>query len=300
MTLDAAEWRWRAGAAMNAREVHDLDDVFDELTASDGEGPGWRAPGRWCAIGSGSRPTPASRSRRTAARAAVPDWSARPVHRRESLRIWAADSVELQARRRKSDGPAPVFRLRVDLRGATPPIWRLEVASDTTLAELHGILQIAFNWDNGRLHCFETDFGTFGIADRGLGHCPEHKAALEQLLVEGGKMTYTRTTSATAGTASSRWSPLLRPLMASPTRAALPGAAPPRRRTAAGSGATKRCARFSPTPMTSSTPNAWRLGCDGAFEFDPHRIRPGRNRPAAARSTMNMPNPAEQRHRHKA
>ena len=47
--LDDAEWRWRAEAAMDACEVHDLEDVddvvgvFDELSATDGEGPGWRA-----------------------------------------------------------------------------------------------------------------------------------------------------------------------------------------------------------------------------------------------------------------
>ena len=199
VTLDAAEWRWRAEAAMDAREVHDLDDVddvvdvFDELSAPDGEGPGWRALAamlryRIGQLPDSGKPKPPHGGEGGGSLTGLRDLSTGG----NPYGLAQPTSVELPARRRKSDGPAPVFHLRVDLCGANPPIWRrLEVAGGTTLAELHGILQIAFDWDNVHLHCFETDFGTFGTADRDLGHRPEHKATLEQVLVKGGKMTYT-------------------------------------------------------------------------------------------------------------
>ncbi|WP_323747516.1 plasmid pRiA4b ORF-3 family protein [Catenulispora rubra] len=208
VTLDAMEWRWRAEAAMDAREVHDADDaddvvdVFEELSNAEGDGPGWRAMAAMLRFWIGQlpesgKPKPphgdegdgplaklrgmfAAGAYGNMASALAPYGPKRPA------------AIELPTRRKKSDGPAPVYRLRVDLRGAKPPIWRrLEVAGDTTLAELHRILQIAFGWDDCHMHCFETDFGTFGIPDPDLGHRAEQGATLEQVLAENGKMTYT-------------------------------------------------------------------------------------------------------------
>ena len=51
----------------------------------------------------------------------------------------------------------PVYQLRVVLRGISPLIWRrLLVRSDTTLARLHDILQVAFGWDDVHLHRFKV------------------------------------------------------------------------------------------------------------------------------------------------
>ena len=42
-----------------------------------------------------------------------------------------------------------VYQLRVILLGISPMIWRrLLVRSDSTISDLHFILQIAFNWSN--------------------------------------------------------------------------------------------------------------------------------------------------------
>jgi hypothetical protein len=50
------------------------------------------------------------------------------------------------------------YRLRVDLNGAKPPIWRrLELASDLTLDEVHVALQAAFDWAGGHLYEFRAD-----------------------------------------------------------------------------------------------------------------------------------------------
>jgi hypothetical protein len=53
--------------------------------------------------------------------------------------------------------PPSVYQLRVVLRGISPLIWRrLLVRSDTTLARLHDVLQIAFGWDDVHLYCFKV------------------------------------------------------------------------------------------------------------------------------------------------
>jgi hypothetical protein len=46
--------------------------------------------------------------------------------------------------------PIPsIYQLRVVLRGVSPLIWRrLLVRADTTIADLHATLQIAFGWDD--------------------------------------------------------------------------------------------------------------------------------------------------------
>lgn len=70
---------------------------------------------------------------------------------------------KLRPRRKTRDGRAPILRLRVDLRYASPPIWRrLEVAGDIPLRALHHVVQVAFDWDDSHLYVFETDFGDFG------------------------------------------------------------------------------------------------------------------------------------------
>lgn len=83
---------------------------------------------------------------------------------------------------KKTDGPAPVYRIKVGLRDAKPPIWRrLEVPADTTLSRLHRIIQVAFGWTDSHMHVFETPYGPYGVADRELGHRAEGPVTLEQV-----------------------------------------------------------------------------------------------------------------------
>jgi len=63
----------------------------------------------------------------------------------------------------RAAGPATVHRVKVSLAGTKPPIWRrMEIASTTTLAELHDILQAAFGWNGTHLWLFDTPSGRFG------------------------------------------------------------------------------------------------------------------------------------------
>ena len=61
---------------------------------------------------------------------------------------------------------SPIYQLRTVLRGINPLIWRrLLVRSDTTLAQLHTILQIVFAWSDELLysfHMYGRDYGNRG------------------------------------------------------------------------------------------------------------------------------------------
>jgi hypothetical protein len=63
-----------------------------------------------------------------------------------------------------------VYQLRIVLRGISPLIWRrLLVRGDTTLAQLHLILQLSFEWSNELLHHFHIfgkDYGSDGADTR--------------------------------------------------------------------------------------------------------------------------------------
>ncbi len=49
------------------------------------------------------------------------------------------------------------FRVRLDLDGAKPPVWRrLDVPGDLTLPALHDVLQAAMGWSHSHLHRFRT------------------------------------------------------------------------------------------------------------------------------------------------
>ena len=51
------------------------------------------------------------------------------------------------SRRRPRRDNVVTYRVRVDLKGTTPPLWRrLELASDVMLDEVHTIAQTAFGW----------------------------------------------------------------------------------------------------------------------------------------------------------
>lgn len=68
---------------------------------------------------------------------------------------------------RTSTAPA-VYQLRVVLREITPIIWRrLLVRADTSLADLHEILQVAFGWSDEHLHRFVVQGAAYDDAVHG-------------------------------------------------------------------------------------------------------------------------------------
>ncbi len=56
-----------------------------------------------------------------------------------------------------------IYQLLVALELIEPPIWRrVQVPGETTLGELHDVLQVAMGWHNCHLHLFEIDGATYG------------------------------------------------------------------------------------------------------------------------------------------
>jgi hypothetical protein len=62
-----------------------------------------------------------------------------------------------------------IYQLRWYLRGISPLIWRrVLLRSDSTLADLHYVIQIAMNWSNLYLHRFTIYGKYFAILRRGV------------------------------------------------------------------------------------------------------------------------------------
>ncbi len=61
--------------------------------------------------------------------------------------------------------PPSVYQLRVVLRGISPLVWRrLVVTTDSTIADLHEVLQASFGWSDDHLHRFEIQGREYGIS----------------------------------------------------------------------------------------------------------------------------------------
>ncbi|MFD0994969.1 hypothetical protein HNR16_002326 [Pseudoclavibacter chungangensis] len=91
------------------------------------------------------------------------------------------------------------FRVRLDLSRTKPPVWRrLEIAGDTTLPQLHEVIQAAMGWTDSHLHRFRTghdpyapEFLTGFDLDEGDEGMPEDGVRLDQLVAdEGDRLWY--------------------------------------------------------------------------------------------------------------
>ena len=198
--LDPPELRWQIENALDARAVHDSDGGerdLDELPVDEDGMPGYPAMAALLRARMRTLPAP---NKAPAAHADQDDQDDQDGLTPREMRALLArggsagfgpapilsrgrpTARALPAKRTKSDQPAPIYQLKVGLRGATPPIWRrLEVPADISLARLHRIIQVAFAWDDSHLHVFQTPYGEFGIADAELGHRAEAPVTLEQV-----------------------------------------------------------------------------------------------------------------------
>jgi len=87
-----------------------------------------------------------------------------------------------------------IFRLRVVIAGISPLIWRrLEVAADTTVAGLHGIVQALFGWSGEHLHRFViggTEYGISYLGGPGFRDDARQVRLAGLRLREGERFTY--------------------------------------------------------------------------------------------------------------
>src|SRR5882757_5652861 len=89
------------------------------------------------------------------------------------------------------------YRVRVDLVGTKPPLWRrLELASDLFLHDVHDIIQTTFGWTDSHLHRFargpryyheDTEYYLcpFEVEEGEVG-VPEHEVRLDEVLLDAG------------------------------------------------------------------------------------------------------------------
>ncbi len=58
---------------------------------------------------------------------------------------------------------ARIYRLKITLRGTTPPVWRrILVPGDITLDQLHRVFQIVMGWTDSHLHQFHVGDVRYG------------------------------------------------------------------------------------------------------------------------------------------
>jgi len=212
-SLEPSELRWYVESALDARAVHDSELPWQAATTEpvdegdlEADLPDYRVMAIMMRARMRALPAPSrsEASRDAGAHRALPtaqDFLASfggngdlafgalaPAGRRG--RVAPAKPAP---KRKKSAGPAPVYRIKVGLRNARPPIWRrLEVPADINLGVLHEIIQVAFDWSGHHLHVFETSYGEFGTANADLGHLPEESVTLEQVAPRAqSKIRYT-------------------------------------------------------------------------------------------------------------
>ncbi|MET7706577.1 plasmid pRiA4b ORF-3 family protein [Micromonospora sp. NPDC005413] len=198
--LDPAEFRWQVERALDARADHDRErdpSEFDEESDEDGLGYHLLAVllrARIRTLPEPTRPPAQHDARQTTLE--LLEMMTQIAGQAQQIQTRAGRRTagpKLPAKRKKSGPAAPIYQLKVSLRGAKPPIWRrLELPADTSLADLHDIIQVAFGWDDSHLHGFETAYGDFGVADRELGHRADSSVTLEQVAAGvGDRFRYT-------------------------------------------------------------------------------------------------------------
>ena len=65
----------------------------------------------------------------------------------------------------QSNAPGEIYQLHILLLQINPPIWRrLHVRSDSSIATLHELLQIAFDWSEFHLHRFVIRGKEYGLS----------------------------------------------------------------------------------------------------------------------------------------
>lgn len=106
------------------------------------------------------------------------------------------------SQRRPRQPEAVTYRVRIDLKGTRPPLWRrLELASDLFLDEVHDIVQIAFGWTDSHLHGFGSGPAYYSAetehylcpfdVEEGESGIPEGEVRLDEVLVDpGDKLSY--------------------------------------------------------------------------------------------------------------
>lgn len=89
--------------------------------------------------------------------------------------------------------PSQRYQLKIVLRDVSPMVWRrVEVNSETTLAELHDLIQVAMGWEDEHLHRFHVHGQDHGLAKLGTAGFDDSRGTrLSDLRLRvGERLTY--------------------------------------------------------------------------------------------------------------
>jgi hypothetical protein len=107
--------------------------------------------------------------------------------------------------RRAPRAEVAIYRIRIDLDDASPPVWRrLDLRSDLPLDVVYQVLQVAFEWTDSHLHRFSLGGGPFDhhsqlflcpydVQDRDFDRddgVPESEVRLDETLQEPGDLLH--------------------------------------------------------------------------------------------------------------
>jgi len=95
--------------------------------------------------------------------------------------------------RKNADTDRQVYQIKVTLTYSEPPIWRrIQVRSDTTLGELHDILQAVMGWENCHFHDFTVGQTIYGVPHPALALIEVHDEERVRLnqIVTGEKFKF--------------------------------------------------------------------------------------------------------------
>ncbi len=94
----------------------------------------------------------------------------------------------------ETDREPVIYQLRIVLEGISPLIWRrLIVPGDYSIADLHFILQIAFDWDDWNLHRFfihGKDYGVYHPGGMSFSDDPHQVKLADFKFRKGEKFLY--------------------------------------------------------------------------------------------------------------
>lgn len=87
-----------------------------------------------------------------------------------------------------------IYTIKIALQGISPMVWRrIRVAGNTSLADLHYIVQTLFGWDDEHLHQFHIYGKDYGLSYAGGIYYPDnlHTVYLDSFAFDkGDKFTY--------------------------------------------------------------------------------------------------------------
>ena len=96
----------------------------------------------------------------------------------------------------RTRAPESILVLRVDLARVKPAVWRRVEVADITLARLHHVIQMAFDWTDSHLHGFEIGGQRYGprmpeLFGMEMDDLDERKFRLSDVASAGSRFTYT-------------------------------------------------------------------------------------------------------------